>query len=222
MCYYNSKTTSFQPEICDMRRPLLLLLPGLCLGITFLMIFVSLVTVNESAQASAIPVTGSSPASPTTSPAQTQPSSESSKPASASDCSLPARYPTSIHQWCALIEQEAQKNGVDPRLVAAVMLQESGGNARAYSKSGAVGLMQVMPRDGIAANFKCVNGPCFASRPSMAQLYDPEFNVSYGVKMLAGLIKKYGNPRDALKAYGPADSGYTYADKVLAIYNNYR
>jgi len=44
-------------------------------------------------------------------------------------------------------------------LIAAVILQESGGDPSAYSSSGAVGLMQVMPRDGIAAEFMCVNGP---------------------------------------------------------------
>lgn len=205
-----------------MKQPLLLLLPGVFLGIIFLVFFASLATINESAQAYAIPNTGKSLPSPTNPPAPTQKPAANSASSPAPACSLPTRYPASIRQWCGLIEQEAQKNSVDKRLIAAVMLQESGGNAKAYSKSGAVGLMQVMPRDGIAASFKCANGPCFAARPSMAQLYDPAFNVNYGVKMLAGLIKKYGNSRDALKAYGPADSGYSYADKVLAIYNNYK
>lgn len=205
-----------------MKQPLLLLVPGIFLGILCLVIFASLATVNESAQAYAIPITGSITVTLTASPAPTHKPTAIPQSVSNSTCSLPARYPSSIRQWCGLIEQEAKKNAVDPRLIAAVMLQESGGNAKAYSRSGAVGLMQVMPRDGIAASFKCANGPCFAARPTMAQLYDPEFNVNFGVKMLAGLIKKFGNARDALKAYGPADSNYTYADKVLAIYNNYR
>lgn len=205
-----------------MKQPLLLLLPGVLLGIIFLVFFASLMTVNESAQAYAIPVTGNNAVTPAAQPVPTQKPAATSQPAASTTCSLPSRYPASIRQWCGLIEQEAKKNSVDPRLIAAVMLQESGGNAKAYSKSGAVGLMQVMPRDGIAASFKCANGPCFAARPSMAQLYDPDFNVNFGVKMLAGLIKKFGNARDALKAYGPADSGYSYADKVLAIYNNYK
>jgi hypothetical protein len=38
--------------------------------------------------------------------------------------------------------------------------------------------------------------------------------------MLANLQAKYGNIRDALKYYGPMDVGYTYADKVLAIFDN--
>jgi hypothetical protein len=36
--------------------------------------------------------------------------------------------------------------------------------------------------------------------------------------MLAGLLQKYGNTREALKYYGPMNVGYYYADKVLGIY----
>lgn len=139
-----------------------------------------------------------------------------------SECSLSSSYPEAIRRWCTWIENSGQQNSVDPSLVAAVMLQESGGTADAYSHSGAVGLLQVMPRDGIASDFMCLNGPCFASRPTIDELMDPEFNISYGSAMLAGLIQKHGNLRDALFAYGPMDVGYTYADHVLSIYQNYR
>ena len=139
-----------------------------------------------------------------------------------SACSLASSYPQEVQQWCDWIVQTAQQHGLDPNLIAALILQESGGNSQAYSKSGAVGLMQVMPKDGIAASFECVNGPCFASRPSMDELFDPQFNIQFGVKMLAGLISKKGDIREALVAYGPMDVGYRYADTVLSIYNNYQ
>jgi hypothetical protein len=137
-------------------------------------------------------------------------------------CRVSDRFPENIKQWCRLITKYAEKHGFDPDLLAALIWQESGGNPTAYSKSGAVGLMQVMPRDGIAASFMCVNGPCFTNRPSIEALQDPEFNVKFGSAMLAGLIKKYGDTREALKYYGPMDVGYYYADKVLGIYNNYK
>jgi soluble lytic murein transglycosylase-like protein len=137
------------------------------------------------------------------------------------ECQVSEKYPHSIRQWCGLITRNANKRSLNPDLVAALIWQESGGNPAAYSKSGAVGLMQVMPRDGLAASFMCVNGPCFASRPSSQELSDPEFNVSYGTKMLAGLVGKHGNIRDALKSYGPMDVGYYYADKVMGIYQRY-
>ena len=133
-------------------------------------------------------------------------------------CSLGASFPDSVRRWCDLIERYAAQDGLDPNLIAAVMVQESGGNPDALSRSGAVGLLQVMPRDGKAASFQCINGPCFQSRPSMAELYDPEFNIRFGAGMLAGLAQRHGDLRAALRAYGPGDAGYSYADKVLAIY----
>lgn len=125
--------------------------------------------------------------------------------------------PDKLKPWCALIVSRSKEYGLDPYLTAAVMLQESGGQPEIISESGAVGLMQVMPKDGIASEFVCVNGPCFAGRPSTNELLDPEYNVDYGSRMLANLIEKYGSEREALKAYGPYNAGYYYADKVLAI-----
>jgi len=136
-------------------------------------------------------------------------------------CLYQDRYPAKITPWCELIETQAARFDMDPLLVAAVMLVESGGQPEVISHSGAVGLMQIMPRDGIASTFQCINGPCFTNRPTIEELKDPEFNVEYGVRMLAGLLTRYGNARDALKAYGPADVDYWYADKVLQIYSDY-
>jgi len=83
--------------------------------------------------------------------------------------------------------------------------------------------MQVMPRDGKAAGFQCKNGPCFADRPSVAELSDPEYNLQYGVGMLADLVGHYGSVREALYHYGPSGVGYAgYADIVLGIYESHR
>ena len=136
-------------------------------------------------------------------------------------CQISNKYPAEILQWCGLITKQAKRHNLDPDLLAALIWQESGGNPTAYSRSGAVGLMQVMPRDGIAASFTCVAGPCFANRPSIQELQDPQFNVKYGAGMLAGLVKKHGDTREALKSYGPMDVGYYYADIVLGIFKNY-
>ena len=137
-------------------------------------------------------------------------------------CQVSTRYPGEILRWCEIITQQAGQADLPPDLIAAVMLQESGGDEAAYSASGAVGLLQVMPRDGLAAAFECLNGPCFASRPTIQELLEPAFNVEYGSRMLSGLINSLGSPREALKAYGPMDVGYAYADQVLAIYESYR
>jgi soluble lytic murein transglycosylase-like protein len=136
-------------------------------------------------------------------------------------CEVSSKYPDRVLRWCGLITRYARERNLEPDLIAALILQESGGNPDAYSHSGAVGLMQIMPRDGLAAGFTCINGPCFSNRPSTAELQDPEYNIKYGTQMLAGLQKKYGSLRDALKAYGPMDMGYGYADIVLNHFQRY-
>src|SRR4051794_3540141 len=47
--------------------------------------------------------------------------------------------------YVRLIKGAAQANRLEPALVTAVMLAESGGDPRAVSKRGASGLMQLMP-----------------------------------------------------------------------------
>ncbi len=136
-------------------------------------------------------------------------------------CSLSANYPQEIQQWCQLIESAASETGVPVNLIAAVMLQESGGEPLSYSSSGAVGLMQIMPRDGLAAEFMCINGPCFADRPTIKELQEPAFNINYGSQMLANLYSKHGTYREALFHYGPMNIGYHYADLVLTIWETY-
>lgn len=152
---------------------------------------------------------------------QAEPAAEESAPQRSTSCSLSVSYPPAIQQWCEQIDAAAQEVGLPANLIAAVIMQESGGDPSAYSSSGAVGLMQVMPRDGIAAEFMCVNGPCFAARPTIAELEDPAFNIQYGSQYLAGLVEKFGSYREALYKYGPMDIGYHYADLVMNIWGTY-
>lgn len=187
-----------------MITPQKVIVPGILIGSFILVLTARLLTSTQV-------VSASTPAAST--PAASELVAETQ--AAAAPCTL--TLPEKIAHWCSLIENASQSYGVSADLISAVMLQESGGQSDVISSSGAVGLMQVMPSDGPAAEFMCANGPCFASRPSTQQLLDPAFNVDYGVRMLASLVQKYGGERDALKAYGPYNVGYYYADKVLAI-----
>ena len=198
-------------------KPQIAIVPGVILGSISLILFISLfASPQRTVLAENLPIQNASTEKDHA--PLSNPSEEADKKQA---CSLSPSFPDSVLQWCEMITFYADQNNLDPKLIAAVMLQESGGNKDAYSASGAVGLMQVMPRDGIAAQFMCINGPCFASRPTSAELSDPEFNVSFGSKMLAGLISKKGSIREGLKAYGPMNIDYRYADIVLSIYNNY-
>jgi hypothetical protein len=127
-----------------------------------------------------------------------------------------------IRRWCPAIMQAGDTYHLDPYLIATLILQESGGHPDVVSRSGAVGLMQVMPRDGLAAGFQCVSGPCFASRPSIDELKDPAFNIDYGARLLAANEARTGSMREALRSYGPNNVGYTYADGILRIYEMIR
>jgi soluble lytic murein transglycosylase-like protein len=130
-------------------------------------------------------------------------------------------FPPAIQQWKLEIEQQSDITGIDANIIASVILIESGGDAMAYSSCGAVGLMQVMPRDGLAASFSCNGQPCFTTRPSMSELFDPRFNIEFGTSLLKNLFAINGNWRAALYSYGPIDVGYNYADQVLAILDQY-
>jgi hypothetical protein len=138
------------------------------------------------------------------------------------DCTLSPRFPEKVLRWCGSIIAHSREAELPQDLVAALIWHESGGNPAVVSRSGAVGLMQIMPKDGLAADFKCKNGPCFANRPTSRELQVADFNIQYGTRLLRSLLKHHkGDMREALKSYGPYDVGYAYADTILAVYRQY-
>lgn len=90
-----------------------------------------------------------------------------------------------------IIQTAASSYGVDRGLVKAVIHTESGFNARARSKPGAQGLMQLMPATAARYN---VNDP-----------YDPQENIEAGAKHLSYLIDRYKNVELALAAYNAGE-----------------
>lgn len=137
-------------------------------------------------------------------------------------CSNNFQIPLKVRNWCNWIEKYAKAVRLDPMIIAAIIQVESEGNPSAVSKSGAVGLMQVMPRDGKAQGYICNDSPCFDNRPLTNELMDPEFNIYYGTKILSDFLERSGNLREALHFYGPSQIGYTYADSVLERIEGYK
>ena len=101
------------------------------------------------------------------------------------------------------LEQEAQKNGLDPMLVAGLTRQESAFDAEAVSRTGAVGLMQIEPPTGR----KLARGLHLGY--SHARLHDPEYNLQLGTSYLANLLSAYGTPEAALAAYNAGEDRVT-------------
>ena len=108
---------------------------------------------------------------------------------------------------------------VEPNLLRAVIVVESGFNSRAVSKRGAVGLMQLMPAT--------------ATRFGVSNPFDPKQNIHAGARYLKFLIDRFGhNVRLALAAYNageeavdrnggqipPFSETMAYVPRVLKIY----
>ena len=101
-----------------------------------------------------------------------------------------------------IIEKYAQKYGLEPSLVYAVINTESGFRADALSPKGAKGLMQIMDKTGEWGFQMMEMGGDFY--PDM--LYDPEINIAIGCWYLNRLILQYRDVNTALAAYN-AGSG---------------
>jgi len=97
----------------------------------------------------------------------------------------------------------ARHYGVPIALVQAIVQQESGWQACAVSRKGAVGLMQLMPE--VAQQFG-------------VDPYDPKQNVQAGSKYLKQLITRYkGDTKLALAAYNAGPAVVDAAGGVPAI-----
>jgi soluble lytic murein transglycosylase len=103
-----------------------------------------------------------------------------------------ARLLARASQFDAIIENAASGAAVQPNLLRAVIVVESGFNARAVSKRGAMGLMQLMPAT--------------ATRFGISDSFDPRQNVTAGARYLKFLLDRFGqNTSLALAAYNAGE-----------------
>jgi soluble lytic murein transglycosylase-like protein len=118
-----------------------------------------------------------------------------------------------------LVNGAAEANGVDGRLLHAVITAESNYNPRAVSPKGAGGLMQLMPQT--------------ARRYGVSNVFDPVQNIQGGARYLADLLRLFNNDLVlAVAAYNAGEGAViqhgkkvppfretvNYVSKVMGLY----
>ena len=118
------------------------------------------------------------------------------------------------------ISDASSREGVDSKLVEAVIAAESAFDPWAQSNKGAQGLMQLMPDT--------------ADRFGVANVWDPQQNIAGGTAYLGELIEMFrGNLHHVLAAYNAGEGAVTrhggvppyaetqqYVERVLAYYRS--
>ena len=126
-------------------------------------------------------------------------------------------------RYGGVVAQAAGQFGIDAALLHAVISVESGYNARAVSRRGAAGLMQLMPET--------------ARRFGVADVFDPADNVRAGAQYLNYLLRLFDNNLQlALAAYNAGEAAVmkygrrippyretvAYVPKVVGFYEKFK
>lgn len=93
------------------------------------------------------------------------------------------------NKYQRIVSMYAKQYNVDEKLIYAIIKTESDFNQYAISKSGAVGLMQIMPNTAGADAYKVIynkNG-----KPTQEYLFDPKNNIQMGVVYIDILKNRY-------------------------------
>jgi soluble lytic murein transglycosylase-like protein len=125
-------------------------------------------------------------------------------------------------EYDSVIEQAAERYGVDPAVLHGLIQQESGFDPSAQSSAGASGLTQLMPGT--------------ASSLGVSNPLNPTESIEGGARYLSQLMSQFGgNSEDALAAYNagpgavqqyggipPYAETQSYVSKVLGYAETYR
>lgn len=126
------------------------------------------------------------------------------------------------HLYHMFIIQTANHYQIDPALIKAIILAESGYNTKAVSKKGAKGLMQLMPTTAQALGVE--------------DIFNPHQNITGGVQYFKQMVNRFnGDVKLALAAYNagsrnvrhykgipPFKATRHYIKKVFKYYQIYK
>jgi soluble lytic murein transglycosylase-like protein len=128
----------------------------------------------------------------------------------------------SEHLYHMFIIQTASHHQIDPALIKAIIMTESGYNTKAVSKKGAKGLMQLMPKT--------------AQSLGVEDIFNPHQNIAGGVQYFKQMVNRFnGDVKLALAAYNagsrnvrnyngvpPFKATHSYIKKVFKYYQIYK
>jgi soluble lytic murein transglycosylase-like protein len=118
---------------------------------------------------------------------------------------IDARLLSKVAQYDSLIETAAARTALEPQLLQAVIVVESGFDPAAVSAKGARGLMQLMPATARAYG--------------ATDLGDPAQNVAAGARYLRSLIDRYENDLElALAAYNAGEDAVRRSGRKIPPY----
>jgi len=97
------------------------------------------------------------------------------------------------------LRREAERNDFDPMFAAGLIRQESTFQADVVSHANAIGLMQILPKEGrrLAKQRKV--------RYTKATLFDPNLNIELGMLYISELTRSTGAPEYAAAAYNAGE-----------------
>jgi len=143
------------------------------------------------AKPEAVVVTASrqTPVSPDSDP-RSQPLSNT---ATSEAATQPENEMPALNRYIEHIRTAAAETNLPEDLLRSMILRESGGDARAVSRKGAAGLMQLMPDTARAMG--------------VSDRFDPKESIMGGAKYLRSLVDRFGDLKTALAAYnaGPTN-----------------
>lgn len=108
--------------------------------------------------------------------------------------------PTTANRIAPLIIQSAEKQNLDPILVAAIIRQESTYRSQVTSPAGAVGLMQIIPK--------------YWQNTCGSNLFDEALNLQCGTYILSKYENSAGSMKKALGYYNVGPTGYNTNRKM--------
>ena len=126
------------------------------------------------------------------------------------------------HLYHMFIIKTASHYQIDPALIKAIIMAESGYNTNAVSKRGAKGLMQLMPET--------------AQSLGVEDIFNPHQNITGGVQYFKQMVNRFnGDVKLALAAYNagsrnvrnyngvpPFKATHSYIKKVFKYYRIYK